>query len=427
VKKYRVMVRRGACVCALLGCLAVIPNATNGQVPGGRGPRFGDPLRGLSPSELARFEAGKEGFAGDESVADGIGPVFNDISCVACHDGSATGGGNPILSVRFGRITNGQFDDMKELGGPTIQRQGIGPFNGVDFVGEVVPPEATIVSRRRATPLFGLGLVDAVPDQTFHELAAFQRTNFPAVAGRPNITRNLRTGLPAVGKFGWKGQLATIFDFTGDAYKDEMGITVAGFTNPAFPGVVFPFFRSDDDRLLGEENPPQGDEFLLVANPVGSPNEPDDEDLVGFTDFITFLGPPPRGPIMADARQGEAVFRSIGCAVCHVPSLQTGLNPVRALNRVRFDPFSDFLLHDMGTLGDGIGGEGEEGSARGSEMRTAPLWGLRELPAFLHDNRAKTVEEAIVMHEGQGRFARDRFTALSAPMRRNLLAFINSL
>ncbi|MEJ7638888.1 MAG: di-heme oxidoredictase family protein, partial [Singulisphaera sp.] len=210
-------------------------------------------------------------------------------------------------------------------------------------------------------------------------------------------------------------------------YKDEMGITVDGFTNPAVPGVVFPLSRSDDDRLLGEENPPQGNVALLTANPVGSPNEPDDEDLVGFTDFITFLGPPPRGPITADARQGEAVFQAIGCAVCHVPSVQTSLNLVRALNYVRFQPYSDFLLHDMGPLGDGIGGEGEEGSARGSEMRTAPLWGLRALPIFLHDGRATTVEMAIRMHEGQGRFARDRFAVLPGPLQQKLLAFLHSL
>jgi len=427
VRKYRVKVQLVACASALLGCLAMIPFLANGQGPGERGPRFGDPLRGLGPAERARFEAGKDGFEEVEAIADGIGPVFNDVSCVACHGGSATGGSSPVISVRFGRIVNGRFNDMKEFGGPTIQRQGIGPVNGVDFVGEVVPPEATIVSRRRANPLFGLGLVDAVPDQTFHDLAAFQWANFPDIAGRPNITRNFRTGLPAVGKFGWKGQLATIFDFTGDAYKDEMGITTAGFTDPAFPGVVFPFFRSDDDRLLGEENPPQGNEALLAANPVGSPNEPDDEDLVGFTDFITFLGPPPRGPITAEVRRGEAVFRSINCATCHAPSLQTGPNQVRALNSVRFQPYSDFLLHDMGSLGDGIGGEGEEGSARGVEMRTAPLWGLRTLPFYLHDGRAETVEQAILMHEGQGRGARNRFAALPGPARQALLAFLNSL
>ncbi len=403
-------------ICAAIAMGADHPN----------GPRFGDPLRGLKAAELARFRAGKEGFEEVEAVEDGIGPVFNDVSCGACHDGPATGGGSEILSTRFGRMTNGRFDDMKEFGGPTIQKQGIGQVGSVNFVGEVVPPEATIVARRRANPLFGLGLVDAVPDQTFFDLAAYQQRDFPATAGRPNITRNLRTGQLAVGKFGWKAQLATLFDFSGDAYKDEMGITVAGFTVPGIPG-VFPFARSDDDRLLGEENPPQGDSILLAYNPVGSPNEPDDEDLIGFTDFMTLLAPPPRGPATRRVKEGAVAFQGIGCASCHTPTLRTGPSPVRALNDVTFQPFSDFLLHDMGSLGDGISGAGAEGTARGSEMRTAPLWGLRALPFFLHDGRAETVEEAILMHEGQGRMARDRFVALTPTQKANLLAFLNSL
>lgn len=245
---------RMAAAGGLLGAVTIFAALAMGAGP--NGPRFGVPLRGLNSAELARFRAGKEGFEEVETVADGIGPVFNDVSCAACHDGPATGGGSAILSTRFGRITDGRFDDMKEFGGPTIQKQGIGRFGVVNFVGEVVPPAATIVSRRSANPLFGLGMVDAVPDRTFFDLAANQRANSPETAGRPNLTRNLRTGQLAVGKFGWKAQLATLFDFSGDAYKDEMGITVAGFTVFGFPG-VFPFSRSDDGRLLGEENPPR--------------------------------------------------------------------------------------------------------------------------------------------------------------------------
>ena len=189
-----------------------------------------------------------------------------------------------------------------------------------------------------------------------------------------------------------------------------MGITVAGHSDPNNPGKILPFFPGDDGRLLSEENPPQGDESLLDANPVDDPNEPDDEDLVLFTNFMTFLAPPPGGKQTALTRQGSRLFGRIGCAVCHVPNLITGRNSSRALNLRIFHPYSDFLLHDMGSLGDGI----EQEDTRGSEMRTAPLWGLPTQPFFLHDGRAVTIEAAIREHRGQGQAANNRFQRLNA-------------
>ena len=127
------------------------------------------------------------------------------------------------------------------------------------------------------------------------------------------------------------------------------------------------------------------------ALPLLDVRQPDADDIVGFTDFITFLAPPPQKPLTAQGRLGQAVFHQIGCADCHQPTMRTGRNPVRALDRVVFHPYSDFLLHDMGERGDGS----EQGWATGREMGTAPLWGLRELPFYLHDGRAETVDEAI--------------------------------
>lgn len=387
-------------------------------------PAFGSPLPNLSPAELARFEAGKTSFEAVEGVSDGIGPVFNDISCVACHKGMATGGGSDALSVRFGARIEGAFDPLFDFGGPTIQSKGIGPVGDVDFVGEIVPPQATIVTSRRATQVFGLGLVDAISDSTLESLAFWQLFTTPETAGQPNYVTDLRTGEHRVGRFGWKAQLASLYDFSGDAYKDEMGITVAGFSSPGQPGVITPFFPGDDGRLLSEENAPQGDETLLEDNPVDSPNEPDDEDLILFTDFMTFLAPPP--PVAkstAATRRGSRLFDDIGCAACHVPTLVTGYHESRALQTQEFHPYSDFLLHDMGSLGDGI----EQGVATGTEMRTAPLWGLRTQPAYLHDGRAKTIEEAILAHEGQGKKSRDCFSKLAKKKRQDVVEFLNSL
>lgn len=385
---------------------------------------FGAPLPNLSAAELARFQAGKVSFEEQEGVADGIGPVFNDISCAACHKGMATGGGSDVLSVRFGARVDGVFDPLFSLGGPTIQSKGIGPIGDVDFVGEIVPPQAMIVASRRATQVFGLGLVDAVSDSTLESLAFWQLITSPDTAGRPNYVTDLRTGEHRIGRFGWKAQLASLYDFSGDAYKDEMGITVAGFSSRRQPGVITPFFPGDDGRLLSEENVPQGDAELLDSNPVASPNEPDDEDLILFTDFMTFLAPPPPlAESTASIRRGSRTFDEIGCAVCHIPTLMTGFHESRALRSKEFHPYSDFLLHDMGSLGDGI----EQGIATGTEMRTAPLWGLRTQPAFLHDGRATTIEEAILAHDGQGQKARERFRRLAKKKRQDMLEFLGSL
>jgi len=131
---------------------------------------------------------------------------------------------------------------------------------------------------------------------------------------------------------------------------------------------------------------------------------------------------PSRRPWGSDAGY-RRLFTQIGCADCHVRSLTSGGSPVAALQFQTFQPYSDFLLHDMGSLGDGI----EQGQATGGEMRTAPLWGLRLFTAFLHDGRAGTIEEAILAHDGQGRAARDRFAALPAEEKVTLVAFLRTL
>lgn len=372
---------------------------------------FGDPLPGLTADELSRFQAGKAAFEEVEGVVDGVGPVFNRDSCVACHDNQAIGGGSAILSTRIGARINGRFDPLLRFGGPVIQTAGIEGLEGYVFAGEQIPPEATIVASRRTPQTFGLGLVDAVPDALLWTLALKQALLTPATAGRPNIVKDLRTGKRRVGRLGWKAAVPNLTNFSGDAYKEEMGITTPGW------------LPDEDGQLIDDENPPQGDASLMEYNPVASPNEPDIEDVVLFTDFMTFLAPPPRGPITTDIRRGEKLFASIGCDNCHVLTLYTGNHPSAALRHRRFSPYSDFLLHDMGALGDGI----EQGIARGAEMRTAPLWGLRTQPSFLHDGRATTVEEAILQHEGQGRESRNQFLRLTDQERMRLLTFLNSL
>jgi CxxC motif-containing protein (DUF1111 family) len=385
-----------------LGCLVGLLVAQQPNLTGG----FGSPLSNLTPAQLSAFGNGQAAFRTVEDVADGLGPVFNEASCAACHtstiDGSPViGGSNGRLETRFGKMLNGSFDPMGYAGGSLIQDHGIGLYNGTDFVAEAVPASATAAAQRRTTPLFGLGLVDAVPDDTFNTLAWIEKIYTPASAGTVSLVTDLGSGATVIGKFGWKAQNPTLFQFSGDAYLNEMGIT-----NPEFPS----------------ENCPQGDCTLLSANPEPGLNDVG-EDVQKFTDFMRFLAPPPRGPVSLRAQAGELVFNAIGCANCHVGTLTTGHNHIAVLDRVRFHPYSDFLLHDMGTLGDGI----TQGVATGRLMRTAPLWGLRVQAHLLHDGRAATPQDAILAHDGQGSPARSRYNNLPPTAKANLLAFLNSL
>jgi len=364
--------------------------------------RAGDPLPGLSQALLARFAAGKEEFESDETPDEGLGPVFNDTACSRCHTDPAVGGGSALLETRFGTTkADRTFDPMTDRGGSLIQVKGIGVAGSCDFTGENVPPEATIVSLRRTTPLFGLGLIDAVPESTFRYIAQLERGFWPDEAGRVAMVHDIARNRDAVGRFGWKNQVPTVHQFSGDAYLNEMGITSSEFP---------------------DENCPGGDCSLLACNPLPGIND-DGEGIVAFTDFMTLLAPPPRKFMDGQAWAGKLVFGTIGCTHCHWDTLRTGDSPVASLDHVTFHPYSDFLLHDMGSLGDGI----VTGDARGREFRTAPLWGLSAIALYLHDGRAKTVKDAILAHDGQARRARDRFARTSAQDQAALLAFLGTL
>lgn len=371
--------------------------------PAAKAANFGDPLPNLTPAQAAAFAAGKEEFAANEEVDEGLGPVFNGRGCGECHTTPALGGGSTRLETRFGRVVNGVFDPLTQFGGSLIQNQGIGPADGSPhtFHGEVPPSVANRVAGRRTTPLFGLGFVDATPDSTFLALALTQAIFTPSTAGKVALVKNIQNNQLQVGKFGWKNQVPTLFVFSGDAYLNEMGIT-----NPLFPS----------------ESCPSGNCAELSFNPFPALNDTGD-GLVAFTDFMTMLGAPPRGPQTLSSILGEVVFTQIGCGSCHVGTLQTGSSSVAALNNATYHPFSDFLLHDMGTLGDGI----QQGAAGQREMRTAPLWGLRQVTTFLHDGRATTLDAAILAHDGQGKAARDQFNALSATDKGYVRAFLKSL
>jgi len=362
-------------------------------------PLLGDPLPGLTAAQLQLFAEGKADFEKTEDVEGGLGPIFNESSCVACHNGGATGGGSPRNVTRFGLTQEGKYDPLDSLGGSLLQDHAILP----DAL-ETIPQQANTVARRNSTPVFGLGLVDAIPDEAI--LRNVRKVPVDGVKGKAVVTTDVASGKTRVGRFGWKAQQTSLLAFAADAYRNEMGVT---------------------NRFFPTENAPNGDAAKLAKSDFIL--DPEDAPATGLADFekaanfMKFLAPPPGLPLTPSAAAGQALFASTGCVVCHAPSLLTGPSKDPAFDRKEVRLYSDLLLHDMGTLGDGI----VQAPANGREMRTAPLWGLRFSAPYLHDGRAPTADDAIVAHDGEAKAARDRYLKLTPNQKKQLADFLLSI
>jgi CxxC motif-containing protein (DUF1111 family) len=404
---------RGTKVLLLLaagaGCSAGAPE----QVGAVSQALVGDALPNLTGAQQQAFSDGKDAFEEVEGLADGLGPVFNEKSCARCHSVGATGGSGTQFEVRAGRLVNGVFNSLESEGGQLFDLFSVANLTGNEQRaipnctlaknGEPIPADANVVAKRRTTAVFGLGFVDATPDSTFVALAGSQP---PEIRGTVNMVHDIRANATTVGKFGWKAQVPTLHQFSGDAYRNEMGIT-----NPEFL----------------TEQPPLGDSGSVANCDLKPEPEDDGTDVELFTEFMTELAPVAPLAENAQALAGDALFTRLGCDGCHVRTLTAGPSSIDAINGHPYHPFSDFLLHDMGSLGDNIG---DNGAAGLTQMRTAPLWGLRLMDAkhqLLHDGRATSMADAILRHDGQGRAASVAFGALSSSDKSNLIAFLNTL
>lgn len=365
---------------------------------------LGSKLANLSGQDSTDFDDGLVAFSSNEGPADGLGPVFNGESCGQCHFQGAIGGAGNDLALtrvtRIGGIVDGKYSDLEHLGGPVIQSRSNREFDPTFPHGrEFVPSEAKFVSQRITTPLFGLGLVEAIPEPDI--VARAQRKFGDGVAGTVNWVTHPVTGNKEVGRFGWKAQISTIEVFASDAYVNEMGITV-------------PIFQ--------EEQKPQGHAIAPGADPVGEPEDAEDVEL--FISFMKFLAPPTRSKLSIIAQNGERLFGTMGCANCHAPQYKTGVNDTPALSQKDVNLYSDLLVHKMGSaLADGI----IQGSAQGDQFRTAPLWGLSKRRFLLHDGRATSVDEAVSFHGGEAAIAAGRFFGATDTERAAMREFLKSL
>ena len=372
--------------------------------PGQIGPVAGNPLPGITPAEFEEFRLGLEDFLEVETSDEGLGPAFNGTSCAVCHNVPVVGGGGIITELRAAtRTPDGQFAPLHESGETLFQLFSV-PGHACQAI---VPAAATVFARRLPIPLFGAGLVEAIPDGAILALDDPDDRDSNGVSGRAARVLDLSTGQMRVGRFGWKAQHATLLTFGADAYRNEMGITNDIFATELAVGV-------SADRMR-------------VCDPIPDPEDVADpatrrRGIDNFESFMRLLGPVPRGASDALTRSGEQIFDVIGCTACHVPKFATGPSNNPVFDRREVALFSDLLLHDVGT-GDGI----VQGAAFANEIRTPALWGLRFRRPLLHDGTAATADEAIRRHAGEAALARTAFEMLGDADRAALLAFLGSL
>ena len=368
-----------------------------------------------------------DSYANDQKVYEtthdlstGLGPVFNARACVECHQNPVSGGASQFTELRVGHHdTNGNFVN------PTIPiNDGANTIAGRSIVNdravipqaqEHIPATEDIRALRAALNTLGDGFVEAIDDATLLAMAQNQPSLTEGrIHGEAILVPVLEAhGQTRVGRFGWKDQHSSLLSFIGDAYLNEMGVTNR--------------LRPKDITTIGK----------LTQDPEDVPDNLGLADIDHFAQFVRGTKVPPRDATLAatsDAQTGQALFQKIGCATCHVQTIVTapagtsingGLFAVpEALGNKIIHPYSDFLLHDIGT-GDGIVQAGPQDTA--NKLRTAPLWGLRMRPRYMHDLKSLTLENAIDRHEGEAEHVEQHFHELTPGEKLQLFAFLNSL
>jgi CxxC motif-containing protein (DUF1111 family) len=355
-----------------------------------------------------------------EGVDKGLGPIYNAASCVECHQNPVTGGSGQTSELRVGHEDRlGRFANANIAinNGKTIikNRSLVNDRAICAEAQERVPDTERMRTFRMSLSTLGDGFVEAIPDQTLINIAVNQRIQTRGrIAGQVVYVPVLEaSGKKRVGRFGWKDQHASLLSFSADAYLNEQGIT---------------------SRLAPVDT-------TSVCDDVPDPEDDDDAtghaDVDRFAEFMRGTKAPPNDPVVAakaDAQAGAILFSRIGCANCHVASITTAAPGTlinggafvvpEALGNKIIHPYSDYLLHDVGT-GDGFVHNGPPDTA--NKFRTAPLWGLRTRDRLMHDGLSFTRQDAIFRHRGEAKFVINNYRALTSFQRSQLLQFLDSL
>ncbi len=414
---------------------------------------FGTEINGLSIAQLGQFATGNSLFTriwvsapASTTARDGLGPTFNARSCTKCHfrDGRGSPPENGISSNGFlmrislpGQSENGganpvpnygeQIQDIANFGIPFEARVNVNytPISGTYADGttyELRKPEYSFIqtqfgsldgvltSPRIGTQTIGLGLINALPDSELLKHADEFDVDGDGISGRPNRVWNIRENRTTLGRFGWKANAPTLEQQVAAAFHGDMGLT---------------------SSLFPENNCPSPQLDCQNAFNGGTP-EVTDIQLRDVLLYQATLAVPNRRNFREDnVLLGKQLFNDLNCIGCHAINLQTGTSSITpVLNNINIRPYSDFLLHDMG---EGLADNRPDFLATGREWRTQPLWGIGLIEAvnnhtfFLHDGRARSVEEAILWHGGEAENSKNAFTNLNLEQRNNLIAFINSL
>jgi CxxC motif-containing protein (DUF1111 family) len=384
----------------------------------------------------------------------GLGPTFNGNSCAQCHAQPAVGGSSPGLISPQNPVPNPQVALAKLNGatntvpsfivptGPVLEARFINNSNGTkdgsvhdlytitgrsDATGCTLaqPPFAAQLAAsnaifRQPTPLFGLGLVEATPDATLEaNLAATASARAELkIGGEFNYNANDNT----ITRFGWKAQDKSLLLFSGEANNVEMGVSNELFPNERDMVPGCDFNREPEDSTHIDNGDPNSPNF---GTTVGTASEMS-ADIINFAAFSRLSAPPTPAASTSSTEAGSRLFVSIGCSLCHSPSLTTGRSVFRGMSNVTYHPFSDFALHHMGALSDGV----TQGNAGPEQFRTAPLWGIGQRLFFLHDGRTSDLIQAIESHSSSGSEANlviKKYNGLTAAQQQDILNFLRSL
>ena len=359
-----------------------------------------------------RFEDNLFIFSERETIEDGLGPTYNDVGCVECHQFPDPGAFAQQMEFRAGHVSGSNFIDAP--GGQLIHARATDAR-----IVEHISTGETVRAFRIVLSTLGDGFVECLANATLQN----------NVNAQPADRRGTLTNVPVteannalrVGRFGWKSQHASLVSFSGDAYLNEMGIT-----NP-FDGT---------DGL--QENPAStaGGVVNVTGLPFDPVPDPEDDglDVLAFADFMAATRAPRRGATTSAVTRGSALFDQIGCAICHTRNFTTAapntlinggaFRVPAALGNKIIHPFSDFALHNVGT-GDGIVQNGGQGTA--NQIRTSALWGVRARNRLMHDGLTVTMFDSIQRHAGQATPERNAFNALSSQGRSDVIAFLLSL